>query len=123
MIVLINNFKDKMKKIIVIPFITMLAMFIGYNVYVNQGLDSLSNVVLANAEALAAGESGSGQTWQVGVKTITSTTAPGWTYDGQLNVWVFKGQVTASKPPTTESVKINCCRAQGPLDSCSYEPC
>lgn len=78
---------------------------------------------MANAEALAQDETGSGQTWQVGDKTIVSTTAPGWTYDAKLDVWLFEGKVTASKPATIETLKIKCCRLKGPLDSCSYEDC
>ncbi|WP_291527975.1 NVEALA domain-containing protein [Bacteroides sp. UBA939] len=115
-----------MKKFIFTSFIALLAVIMGYNVYINQRLAPLSNVVLANVEALAQqteNGNGSDQTWQVGEKTIVTTTSPGWTYDAKVGVWLFEGKVTANRPPSTQSVKISCCRAKGPLSSCSYEEC
>lgn len=111
-----------MKKIIFIAFIVTSFTVMGYNIYTGQRLNALSDIALANIEALAQDEIESDKTWQVGEKTIT-TSSPGWTYNATLDVWLFEGKVTATQPPEIEVLKIKCCRAKGPLDSCSYEEC
>lgn len=47
-----------MKKIIKIIFVTAFATMAGYGVYTNQKTDAMSDLVLANVEALAQDESG-----------------------------------------------------------------
>ena len=113
-----------MKKFFFISIVAVVALIMGYNVYISHGINCLSDIVLANVEALANSESGSDKTtWQEGDKTIVSTSSPGWTFDLKLNVWLFEGKVSNSTPPSIETVKIKCCRLKGPLASCSYEEC
>lgn len=111
-----------MKKFVLIAIMVLLFTFMGYNVYTGQRLRTLSDVALANVEALAEEEDADNKTWQVGEKTIT-TSSPGWTFDATLNVWLFEGKVTATQMPETEVIKISCCRAVGPLSNCAYEEC
>lgn len=48
-----------MKKIIKVAFAVVFAAIAGYGVYTNQKSDMASDLMLANVEALADGESGS----------------------------------------------------------------
>lgn len=47
-----------MKKIIKIAFVAAFAAVTGYGVYTNQRTETMSDLMLANVEALASGESG-----------------------------------------------------------------
>lgn len=49
-----------MKKFIKFAFVAAFAAIAGYGVYTSQKSDSVSDLLLANVEALADGESGSG---------------------------------------------------------------
>lgn len=46
-----------MKKIVKIAFVAAFAAVAGYGVYENQQADTMSDMMLANVEALASGES------------------------------------------------------------------
>lgn len=45
-----------MKKIVKIAFVAAFAAIAGYGVYANQKADAMSDLALANVEALAGGE-------------------------------------------------------------------
>lgn len=47
-----------MKKMIKIAFVAAFAAIAGYGVYTNQKTDAMSDLLMANVEALAQGESG-----------------------------------------------------------------
>lgn len=47
-----------MKKIVKIAFVAAFAAIAGYGVYANQKADAMSDLALANVEALAQSESG-----------------------------------------------------------------
>lgn len=47
-----------MKKMIKIAFVAAFVAIAGYGVYTNQKSETLSDLTLANVEALAGGESG-----------------------------------------------------------------
>lgn len=112
------------KNILKVALVAAVVATAGYGVYENQRQDMMSEVILENVEALARYESGDNNTtWQVGDKTIVKTTSPGWTYDAELKVWLLNGKVTSTTPPSTETIKIKCCRLKGDLDSCVYEEC
>ena len=49
-----------MKKLVKITVVVAFAAIAGYGVYVNQKTDALSDLALANVEALANGEWGTG---------------------------------------------------------------
>lgn len=49
--------KNSMKKIVKIAFVAAFAAIAGYGVYANQKADAMSDLALANVEALASGES------------------------------------------------------------------
>ncbi|MDR3184120.1 MAG: NVEALA domain-containing protein [Prevotellaceae bacterium] len=103
----------------------VVAIVAAWNVSLNSQNNKLSGLSLANIEALAEGneEENNKPTWQVGEKTIQTTTSPGWEWDVSVNGWFFNGKRTSSKPPEITTVKIKCCRAQGDVTSCSYESC
>lgn len=46
-----------MRKIIKITFVAAFATVAGYGIYTNQRSDTMSDIMLANVEALASGES------------------------------------------------------------------
>lgn len=48
--------KNSMKKMIKIAFVAAFAAIAGYGIYANQRADAMSDLVLANVEALARGE-------------------------------------------------------------------
>lgn len=48
--------KNSMKKIIKVAFVAAIAAIAGYGVYANQKADAMSDLVLANVEALVRGE-------------------------------------------------------------------
>lgn len=109
-----------------------LALFLCYNIYSKMQNDViLSNIMLANVEALTRNEGSESKTWQVGNKTITTkiykTTSPGWVWNSELNLWLYKGEVTANCPADyyeeTSSTSFKCCREQGDLTVCNYETC
>ena len=54
-----------MKKMIKIAFVAAFAAIAGYGVYANQKTDVMSDLALANVEALASGEGGgwTGKIW------------------------------------------------------------
>lgn len=52
--------KNKMKKVIKLAFAAAFVAVAGYGVYANQTSDAMSDLALANVEALAQGESGGG---------------------------------------------------------------
>ncbi|MCI1682561.1 MAG: NVEALA domain-containing protein [Bacteroides sp.] len=49
-----------MKKIVKLAFVAVFAVVAGYSVYANKKVNTMSDLVLANVEALADGESGGG---------------------------------------------------------------
>ena len=51
-----------MKKMIKIAFVAAFVAIAGYGVYTNQKSETLSDLTLANVEALAGGESGGTET-------------------------------------------------------------
>jgi hypothetical protein len=114
----------KIKVITGIIAVVLIAAMAGFNVSINKQGNKLSAISLANIEALAQGENDNNNTtWQVGEKTIVSTTSPGWSWSISANLWMFNGQVTYNNPPDVTTIKIKCCRQQGDLASCSYEGC
>lgn len=122
-----------MKKSLYFPLLAVgIASALCGKIFCNSTNDGLSTLKLSNIEALAHGEQDEGtSTWQVASKTITkktiTTTTPGWTYDAELNVWLFKGQVTYSSPAEIQEIveteTFSCCRENGPYKTCSYEEC
>ena len=52
--------KNIMKKVIKLAFAAAFVAVAGYGVYANQTSDAMSDLALANVEALAQGESGGG---------------------------------------------------------------
>ena len=52
--------KNKMKKVIKLAFVAAFVAVAGYGVYANQTSDAMSDLALANVDALAQGESGGG---------------------------------------------------------------
>ena len=52
--------KNKMKKVIKLAFVAAFVAVAGYGVYTNQTSDAISDLALANVDALAQGESGGG---------------------------------------------------------------
>jgi hypothetical protein len=115
-----------MKKRIFIGIATIaVATITAVNVNIALQGSDLSALSLANVEALAGENNGnnSTSTWQVGEKTIVTTTSSGWTWDVSANAWLFNGKVTNTIPPNTTTVKIKCCRPQGDVTSCPYENC
>lgn len=60
-----------MKKFVKIAFVAAFAAIAGYGVYANQKADTMSDLMLANVEALAGGES-SGCHYINGYKAFTS---------------------------------------------------
>jgi hypothetical protein len=121
------------KKILSGVFALALLATAGFGVHKSMKSNvGLSDLALANVEALAQNEGGNenGDKWQVGEKTITTeiyeTTSPGWSWNASLKAWILNGTVTQTWPPqyqkTTTSVKINCCRLMGDLTNCNYEP-
>ena len=55
-----------MKKTMKAAFVVAVAAVIGYGVYENQQADTMSDIMLANVEALASGEGGSGNVYCCG---------------------------------------------------------
>ena len=49
-----------MKKVIKLAFVAVFVAVAGYGVYANQTSDAISDLALANVDALAQGESGGG---------------------------------------------------------------
>lgn len=112
----------------------------AFLVTVGMGVDKsmksdagLSDLALANVEALAQNENGNGneKTYQVGEKTLSmeiyETTSPGWSWDIGGSIWILNGKTTRNWPPeyrkSITSIKIKCCRVGGDLQDCSYEQC
>ena len=54
-----------MKKMIKIAFVAAFAAIAGYGVYANQKTDVMSDLALANIEALADGGEGSGNNYRM----------------------------------------------------------
>lgn len=52
--------KNIMKKVIKLAFVAAFVAVAGYGVYANQTSNAMSDLALANVEALAQGESGGG---------------------------------------------------------------
>jgi hypothetical protein len=52
--------KNKMKKVIKLAFVAAFVAVAGYGIYANQTSDAISDLALANVDALAQGESGGG---------------------------------------------------------------
>ena len=52
--------KNKMKKVVKLAFVAAFVAVAGYGVYANQTSDAISDLALANVDALAQGESGGG---------------------------------------------------------------
>lgn len=50
-----------MKKFMKVAFVAIFAAIAGYGVYTSQKADVMSELVLANVEALASGEGGNGE--------------------------------------------------------------
>lgn len=55
-LILIKN-RNSMKKMIKIAFVAAFAAIAGYGVYTNQKTDAMSDLLMANIEAIAGGES------------------------------------------------------------------
>ena len=53
-----------MKKIMKIAFVAAFAAVAGYGVYANQQSETMSDLMLANVEALASGSEGGGLPWK-----------------------------------------------------------
>ena len=53
-----------MKKFMKIAFVAAFAAIAGYGVYANQKVDTMSDLALANVEALASGESSTTNRYQ-----------------------------------------------------------
>ena len=53
-----------MKKMIKIAFVAAFVAIAGYGVYANQKVESMSDLMLANVEALASGESSTTNRYQ-----------------------------------------------------------
>lgn len=109
------------------------ALFAGYSAYNAQNSNELTDIALANVEALAASDEGTTptETWQVGKKVIKTTVKTAddkdWEWSIEFNTWFFKGKKTTSSPDSYKieetTVTIDCCRKLGNLKSCSNEPC
>ena len=120
-----------MKK--VFGIMAVAALFAGYSAYNAQNSNELTDIALANVEALAASDEGTTptETWQVGKKTITTevqnTNEAGWKWSVKLNLWLFEGVATKEEPDSVwkevTTISFDCCRKKGNLKSCSYEPC
>ena len=52
--------KNKMKKVVKLAFVAAFVAVAGYGVYANQTSDAMSDLALANMEALAQSESSDG---------------------------------------------------------------
>lgn len=52
-----------MKKIFNVTLYFALVLFTGYNIYTSQREDEMSDLAIANIEALASGEGGSSSSW------------------------------------------------------------
>ena len=52
--------KNKMKKVVKLAFVAAFVAVAGYGIYANQTSDAISDLALANVDALAQGESGGG---------------------------------------------------------------
>lgn len=52
--------KNIMKKVIKLAFVAAFVAVAGYGIYANQTSDAISDLALANVDALAQGESGGG---------------------------------------------------------------
>lgn len=55
-----NEITSNMKKLVKITVVVAFALIAGYGVYANQKTDAMSDLALANVEALASGEWGTG---------------------------------------------------------------
>lgn len=75
-----------MKKIVKIAFVAAFAAIAGYGVYANQKADAMSDLALANVEALADGEYPPSPNYWSQCKG-----GPKMCYMGQGNVWGKKG--------------------------------
>ena len=53
-----------MKKILKMAFVATFAAVAGYGVYANQQSEAMSDLMLANVEALASGSEGGGLPWK-----------------------------------------------------------
>ena len=56
--------KNRMKKVIKLAFVAAFVAVAGYGVYANQTSDAMSDLALANVEALASGESSTTNRYQ-----------------------------------------------------------
>ena len=56
----VDKIKSEMKKLVKITVVVVFALIAGYGVYANQKTDAMSDLALANVEALASGEWGTG---------------------------------------------------------------
>lgn len=103
----------------------------GYYAYNAHQTSNLSNMTLANIEALSNNENPPEQTWQIASKTITIeyqvSNEEGWEWSFSLNAWLFKGEATKNSPKDAMTVRetttFNCCREKGPEKECVYEEC
>ena len=70
--------KSSMKKMIKIAFVAAFAAIAGYGVYANQKTDVMSDLALANIEALADGGEGSGDCYGCAIYAIGICKDWGW---------------------------------------------
>ena len=125
-----------MRKVILFALVGIALSVASYGVYETQSRkQTMSDILLANIEALGDynPETGteSGTTWQIGNKTLTKevyhSNDPNWKWSVDLNIWLFKGQISHSSPSDStkqiETVTFKCCRLKGDLNSCVYEEC
>lgn len=71
-----------MKKIVIVVFVAVFATIAGYSIHISQSYSSLSNLVLANVDALADDESWFDQWWES--KTYVCQAAEVWEYKCML---------------------------------------
>lgn len=123
-----------MKRVLRFALVGIVFSVASYGVYQTQSSkDTMSDILLANVEAISNPENGTepGTTWQIGNKTLTKevyhSNDPNWKWSVDLNIWLFKGQISHSSPSDStkhiETVTFKCCRLKGDLNSCVYEEC
>jgi hypothetical protein len=102
---ILKNFKQMRKYILGGIALLAIAAVAAWNVNLNSQSNDLSDISLANVEALADDENGSESGWRQLPKTITNYTRD------------EKGDVIS-----TETYTLQCCINNGPSTSCSADP-
>ena len=101
------------KKILGATFVVAMAAIAGYNTYVNQTKVEMSDMALANVEALADGnmyDESQNAIWSINTENCTHTTTVG--ADGTVNIFgivkVVDLEAGASYSETWEDVRTDC---------------